>query len=357
MRRSGAPSLLVSLFVLCGILLSACGGSTPSTSSSSGGGSAPAPKTVTLVTDIGGLNDQSFNQSANIGYTKAQNQFNFRRQVIETKSENDYVSNLTRAAQTSDLVIGVGFLMATAMDQVAKANPTKSFALIDACPADAKGNCDPLSNVAPLYFKEQQAGCLAGVVAGEMEVLGKSKVSKLLGSNTIGAVGGQSIPPVDHYIAGYQFCAKKVDPSVTVKVNYSQSFDNTAKCQDIANNQIDTAKADIIFQVAGGCGVGALQAAKAKGVYSIGVDSDQSHVNDSVITSAVKRVDQAVYLTIKNFQGGKFSNNPPAFDLTNDGVGYAPLSSQVPAEIKTTVDKYAQDIKSGALVVPDTVQK
>ncbi|GLV55099.1 BMP family ABC transporter substrate-binding protein [Dictyobacter sp. S3.2.2.5] len=357
MRRSGIPSLLVSLLVLCGVLLSACGGSTPSTSTGGGNSTSSAPKSVTLVTDIGGLNDQSFNQSAAVGYTKAMNELKFRRQVIESKSQNDYVGNLTRAAQTSDLVIGVGFLMATAMDQVAKANPTKSFALIDACPSDAKGNCDPLKNVAPLYFKEQQAGCLAGVVAGEMETLGKSKASKLLGNDTIGAVGGQSIPPVDHYIAGYQFCAKKVDPKVTVKVNYSNSFDNTAACQDIANNQIGASKADIIFQVAGGCGVGALQAAKAKGVYSIGVDSDQAHVNDSVITSAIKRVDQAVYVTIKNFEAGKFSNNPAPFDLTNDGVGYAPLSSQVPAEVKPIVDKYIQDIKSGALQVPDTVQK
>ncbi|GER91024.1 BMP family ABC transporter substrate-binding protein [Dictyobacter vulcani] len=356
MRKSGAPSLLISLFVLCGVLLSACGGSTPSTNTN-GGGSTTAPKSVTLVTDIGGLNDQSFNQSANVGYMKAQGELKFRRQVIESKSQNDYVSNLTRAAQTSDMVIGVGFLMATAMDQVAKANPTKSFALIDSCATDAKGNCDSLKNVAPLFFKEQQAGCLAGVVAGQMEKLGKAKSSKLLGNNTIAAIGGLAIPPVDHYIAGYQYCAKKVDPAVTVKVNYSQSFDNTAKCQDIANNQISTAKADVIFQVAGGCGVGALQAAKAKGVYSIGVDSDQSHVNDSVIASAIKRVDQAVYLTVKDFEAGKFSATPAPFDLTNDGVGLAGLSATVPAEVKPVVDKYIADIKSGAITVPDAVQK
>ncbi|GCE30551.1 BMP family ABC transporter substrate-binding protein [Dictyobacter alpinus] len=356
MRRSGAPSLIISLFVLCGIFLSACGTTTPATNNN-GGGSTPAPKTVTLVTDIGGLNDQSFNQSANVGYTKAQNELKFRRQVIESKSQNDYVSNLTRAAQTSDMVIGVGFLMATAMDQVAKANPTKSFALIDSCATDAKGNCDPLKNVAPLSFKEQQAGCLAGVVAGQMELLGKSKLTKLSGNNTIAAVGGLAIPPVDHYLAGYQYCAKKVNPAVTVKINYSQSFDNTAKCQDIANNQISSGKADIIFQVAGGCGVGALQAAKAKGVYSIGVDSDQSKVNDSVITSAIKRVDQAVYLTIKDFEANKFSPNPAPFDLTNDGVGLAGLSSSLPAEIKPVVDKYIADIKSGAITVPDAVQK
>lgn len=354
MRRSGISSLLISLFVLCGVLLSACGGNTATTNTPSG--STPTVKTVTLVTDIGGLNDQSFNQLANIGYVKAQGEFKFRHQVIESKSQNDYVGNLTRAAQTSDMVIGVGFLMATAMDQVAKANPTKSFALIDACPADAKGNCDPLKNVAPLYFHEEQAGCLAGVVAGQMETLGQSKASKLLGSNTIAAVGGQEIPPVVHYIAGYKYCAQKVDPKVTVKINYSQSFEDTAKCKDIADSQINQSKADILFQVAGGCGAGVLQAAKEKGVYSIGVDSDQSHVNDSVITSAVKRVDHAVYQTIKDFQAGQFSAAPAAFDLAKDGVGISPISSAVPAEVQSVVDKYAQDIKSGALVVPTEVK-
>lgn len=351
MRRLGTLSSMISLLAVFSMLLTACGGGT------GGGGNPPANnvKTVALVTDIGGLNDQGFNQLANTGYEQARAKYGFPRAVIETKSQSDYVSNLTRAAQSSDLVIGVGFLMATALDQVARANPTKKFALIDSCATDAKGNCDPLPNVAPLYFREEQAGCLVGAVAGQMELDGKAKVPKLLGHNTIAAVGGVKIPPVDHYIAGYKFCAQKVDPSIQVIYNYSQSFDDTAKCKDVALSQINQHQADIIFQVAGGCGIGALQAADEKGVYGIGVDKDQASVNKSIITSALKRVDQAVSNTITAFESGKYSNNPAAFDLNSDGVGYATPSSDVPADAKTAADNLIAQIKSGALSIPNTV--
>jgi basic membrane protein A len=357
MRKVGTLSLFISLMVIFGVVLTACGGSSANTGGTS---STSAVKTVTLVTDIGGLNDQSFNQSADTGYIEAMKEFKFPSKVIETASESDYVSNLTRAAQTSDMVIGVGFLMASAMDTVAKEYPTKDFALIDACPPSPtnSNDCDPLKNVAPLTFKEEQAGCLAGVVAGELETLGKSKVPGLLGHNTIGAVGGVSIPSVNRYIAGYQYCSKKVDPTITMKLNYSQTFDGTAKCEDAADSQIDESKADIIFQVAGGCGLGVLQAAKAKGVYSVGVDSDQSGVNNSVVTSAIKRVDQAVDLTIKSFEAGKFSSDPPVFSLANNGVGVGKLSSVVPSAIVTPLlNQYIQDMKSGKLVVPENIQQ
>jgi basic membrane protein A len=241
------------------------------------------------------------------------------------------------------------------MDQVAKAHPDKKYALIDSCATDAKGNCENLPNVAPLFFKEEQAGCLVGAAAGQLEMDGKAKVPKLLGSNTIGAVGGVKIPPVDHYIAGYQFCAKKVDPTIKVVLNYSQSFVDTAKCKDIATSQINQSKADIIFQVAGGCGVGALQAANEKGVYGIGVDSDQGKINSSVITSAIKKVDEAVSQTIDSFEANKFTNTPAPFDLKTKGVGYAPFSSTIPADAKATADKFAAEIIAGTLTVPNTV--
>jgi basic membrane protein A and related proteins len=359
MRRFGSPRLLLSLLAICTLLLAACGGgSTTGGSSNSGGGSSTSNvKTVALVTDIGGLNDQGFNELSNTGYQKARTQYGFQQTVIETQSEADYVKNLTQASQAADLVIGVGFLMATAMDQVAKANPSKHYALIDSCAQLANGNCDNLPNVAPLYFTEEQAGCLVGAAAGQMENDGKSKVPNLLGANTIGAVGGISIPSVNRYIAGYQFCAKKVDPSIKVIINYSQSFTDTAKCSDVANSQINQDKADIIFQVAGGCGIGALQAAHSKNVYGIGVDSNQNGINSSVITSAMKRVDTAVYDTIVNFETGKFTNNPPRFDLKSGGVGNAPFTSAVPQDAQTLSAQYASQIKSGALVVPQDIQK
>src|SRR5438094_4694948 len=169
---------------------------------------------VALVTDIGGLNDNGFNHLAYTGYKKAETQYSFKEQVIQTQSQNDYVTNLTNAAQAANLVIAVGFLMQTPLDQVAKQFPSKKFAIVDGCAIPTgSSNCETLPNVAPLFFKEQEAGCLVGAIAGQMEVDGKAKIPKLLGKNTISAVGGLSIPPVNRYIAGYKYCAKKVDPS------------------------------------------------------------------------------------------------------------------------------------------------
>jgi basic membrane protein A len=314
---------------------------------------------VALVTDIGGLNDRGFNQLAYTGYKKAEAQYGFTEKVIQTQSQNDYVKNLTLASQSvgnGGLVVAVGFLMQAPLDQIAKQNPSINYAIVDGCamPANA-ANCDTLPNVSPLFFKEQEAGCLVGAIAGQMELDGKAKVPNLLGANTIAAVGGIPVPAVNRYIAGYKFCAKKVDPSVNVYVNYSQDFADTAKCKDVALSQINQHKADIIFQVAGGCGVGALDAANSKNVYGIGVDADQGYLYPSVITSALKRVDSAVYTIIDLSEKGHYSNNLPKFSLSNDGVGYGTVSSAVPADAKATADAYAAQIKAGTLVPPENI--
>jgi len=347
---------VASLLAIFSLLLVACGSST-TTGGNSGSGTTTTKSSlkVALVTDIGGLNDGGFNHLAYVGYQKAEAQYGFKEKVIQTTSQNDYVTNLTQAAQVADLVLAVGFLMQQPLDKVAKENPTKKFGIIDGCATDAKGNCDNLPNVAPLFFKEQEAGCLVGAVAGRIEADGKAKISKLLGSNTILAVGGLDIPPVDHYIAGYKYCAQKVNPSVKVLVNFSQSFTDTAKCKDIANSRISNDKADIVFQVAGGCGVGSLDAANSKGVYGIGVDADQSSLYPSIITSALKRVDVAVYDTIKNTIDGKFSNSPAPFDLAHDGVGYASVITSLPSDVSAKATDFANQIKAGTITVPDKI--
>jgi basic membrane protein A len=357
MRKSVDLIRLASFLALFALVLAACGGGSTST----GGGTTPTPAkasvTVALVTDIGGLNDMGFNHLAYLGYTKAQNQYGFPTKIIQTQSQNDYVKNLTLAAQSAKLVIAVGFLMQTPLDQVAKQFPNVNFAIVDGCavPNPNTGACETLPNVAPLFFKEQEAGCLVGAIAGQMELDGKAKIPKLLGHNTIGAVGGLSIPPVNRYIAGYKFCATKVDPKISVVINYSQDFADTAKCKDAALSQINQHQADIIFQVAGGCGIGALDAADQKGVFGIGVDADQGFVHSSVITSALKRVDVAVYDIINLTEAGNYTNNPPKFDLNHDGVGYAPVSSDVPADAKAVADMYAMQIMSGSLVPPENI--
>src|SRR2546421_3253263 len=356
MRRIGTRAYMTSLLAIFAMLLVACGGGSSTTT---GGGNTPAaPKAkVALVTDIGGLNDNGFNHLAYTGYKKAETQYGFPEKIIQTQSQNDYVKNLTSAAQSADLVIAVGFLMETPLDQVAKQFPNKKFAIVDGCavPDPKTGACETLPNVAPLFFKEQEAGCLVGGIAGQMEKDGKSKVPNLLGHNTIAAIGGLPVPAVTRYIAGYKFCAQKVDPSVSVLVNYSSDFAATAKCKDVAQSQISQHQADIIFQVAGGCGIGALDAAYQNHVYGIGVDADQGYIHPDVITSALKRVDVSVYDIIKDTEDGSFTNNIPEFDLAHDGVGYAPVNSEVPADAKAQADTFASQIKSGSLVPPKNI--
>lgn len=360
LKKSGYARLAAFLVVLA-MVLAACGG----TSGNNGGGgstptTAPAAKVkVALVTDIGGLNDRGFNQLAYTGYKKGEQQYGYKEEVIQTQSQNDYVKNLTLAAQAvqpDGLVVAVGFLMQTPLDQVAKQFTGIKFAIVDGCALPANSNnCDTLPNVTSLLFKEQEAGCLVGAIAGQMELDGKSKISKLLGASSIGAIGGIPVPAVTRYIAGYKFCAKKVDPNVKVYINYSNDFADTAKCKDAALSQINQHQVDIVFQVAGGCGIGALDAANSKGVFGIGVDADQGYLYPSVITSALKRVDTAVYDIIDLSEKGQYTNSLPEFSLANDGVGYGTPSSAVPQDAITTAQNYESQIKAGTLTPPTDI--
>ncbi len=361
MRKRVRLVSFASFLTLFAMLLAACGGTT-----TTGGSGTPAPTTAKaavtagIVTDVGGLNDGGFNQFSHAGYEKARAQYGFPDLVIQSQviSDAEYTKNITAEAQQADMVIGIGFLMQNAIYTVAKAFPNKKFALIDGCatnPADKTGACVNLPNVAPLFFKEQEAGCLVGAIAGQMEADGKSKAPKLLGHNTISAVGGFAIPPVVRYIAGYKYCAQKVDPSVKVVVGYSSNFQDPTKCGAIADKQFSDNQADILFQVAG--------------LYSIGVDVDQSKdstgaVRPSVITSAIKRIDVAAYdiINMAEQQGtaatGAYSSfvaSPTTFDLVHDGVGYATPSSDVPADAVAKAMAFSDMIKAGTLTPPAAI--
>jgi basic membrane protein A len=330
--------------------VAACGSSNDKSSSSSSSSSTaakPAGKKIKvgLVTDIGGLNDRSFNALANKGLEDAKSQLGIDGRVLISKSNADYVPNLTTLAQQKyDLVIAVGFLMADATATVAKKFPGVKFAIIDSSAPGLKG---APKNAEGLLFKEQEAGYLAGYAAG---LYAKDNNAKVISS-----VGGQKIPPVDHYIAGYQAGAKKADPSIKTTNAYSQDFVDQAKCKEIALNQI-AAGSKVVFQVAGQCGLGALDAAKEKGVQGIGVDADQSYLGPQVFTSALKKVDVAVLDAIKRAQAGKFAGGT---DLTasvkNGGIGVG--------KFNTAGQKYADQVKqvqdqiaSGQIsTIPDTV--
>src|SRR4249920_3673199 len=303
------------------LLAAACGGgdSGSSTPAAGSGGSGGKVYKIGLVTDIGGLDDKSFNHLAFVGIQRAKSQLGIDFKVLESHQESEYVPNLqSLAAAHYDLIIAVGFLMDGAIKQVGKAFPTTNFAIIDDAPTPA------LANVQGLLFKEQESGYLAGYLAALMSKTG-----------TVSTVGGQKIPPVDHYIAGYQAGAKAADPGIKTLNDYSNSFTDTAKCKQLALNQISQGS-DVVFQVAGGCGLGALDAAKEKGVWGIGVDADQSYLGAQVLTSAMKRVDTSVYLTIQQVLAGKFAGGTNAvFSLKNNGVGLGKISPKVPtADVK-----------------------
>src|SRR6266436_1471134 len=330
----------VGLIALAMVLVAACG--------TSGGGTPTKTFKIGLVTDIGGLNDKSFNHLADVGLEKAKTDFKIQGDVKESKSGDDYIPNLTDfATKKYDLVIGVGFLMQEAVGTVSGQFPDIHFAIIDGAGTDAKGNDLKHTNVQSLYFKEQDAGAMVGVIAGWLEKNGKSKKPQ----HVIGAVGGVSIPPVNHYIAGYKWAAKLEDPSIKVLVGYSNDFTDPAKCKTVAKAQID-AKSDIEFQVAGGCGLGVLQQAGQSGVYSIGVDADQKDADPSVIASALKKVDVATYTAIQNVVNGKFAGGALTFNIANDGAGYALDNLTVSADIQTALDDLKAKIKAGTLTPP-----
>jgi basic membrane protein A len=320
-KRSLAAILFAAFVLILGVVAAGCG---EDEEEPSGGGGAsgqseekPAIK-VGLVTDIGGLNDRSFNQLANEGLERAKSELGVEGQAVTSESNADYVPNLSRLAQQQyDLVIGVGFLMAEAINTVATKFPDTNFAIIDFSQAGLKNKP---TNVRGLLFKENEAGYLVGYLA--------ALVTQEKGGDTVlSSVGGQKIPPVDAYIAGYQAAAKKVDAGFETLNGYSQDFVDQAKCKEIALNHIAEG-AQVVFQVAGQCGLGALDAAKEKGVLGIGVDADQGYLGDHILTSAQKKVDVAVFETAQSVQDGAFAGGEDQiFDLKNDGVGLGKLNA------------------------------
>jgi basic membrane protein A len=261
------------------------------------------------------------------------------------------VANLTTAAQHGDnLVVAVGFDFATPLVTVAQAFPNTKFAIID---YDAKAIVNPktkkpFKNIEGLEFLSQQSGYLVGYLSG--------LISKAKNYTTVSTVGGQKIPSVDSYIAGFQAGGKAADHSLKFLNAYSDDFADQAKCETIANNQISQGS-KIVFQVAGGCGLGALQAAKQHGDYGIGVDADQGYLGSYVLTSALKKVDVAVVQATKDEMHGKFFGGG---DITNSvatgGAGYGKLSAAA-KPYAGKLQKILGEIKSGKIKnIPSTVK-
>jgi basic membrane protein A and related proteins len=299
-----------------------------------------------LVTDIGGLNDKSFNHLAYVGLLAAEKS-GIKGRVIQSKSAADYIPNLQACVKSgAGITIGVGFLMTDAMDAVASSYKSNKFAIVD---VDVTSMKHKPKNVQGLLFKEQEAGYLVGYAAGLW--------AKSQNATAVGSVGGLKIPPVDRYIAGYQFGAKKADPGIKTLNDYSQDFVAQAKCKEKALNQIAQGSG-VEFQVAGQCGLGVLDAAHSKNIFGIGVDADQGYLGNWVMTSALKKVDVAVLSAIKSGKAGALKGGQNVvFGANVNGVGYGKWSSKVPASIRAAVAKQFVLLKAGKIKgIPSTVK-
>ncbi len=313
-----------------------------------------APAVVaSMATDVGGLGDKSFNDGAYAGLEKAEAELGAEINVIESKQQTDYIPNLTGLAEDgSDIVFAVGFLMEQAVKEAAANMPDTYFAGIDIGTAEG----DP-ENFQGILYKEEQAGYLAGVVAGMMtkEYAGNSE--KLNDENVVGVVLGMFIPPVERYEVGFIQGIESVNPDCKILSVTSGSFTDQAKGKEAAVAMIEQG-ADIIFHAAGLTGLGAMQAAKEEGVLAIGVDVDQNAVApDTVLTSAEKKIPQTVFLAVKSVVDGNFEGGTRVYGLAEDAVGiseFHSLDSIVPQEVKDTIEQAKKDILSGAITIEQT---
>jgi basic membrane protein A and related proteins len=331
--------MVVALLVLGMGVVAACGSDDENSSDSGSSTKAEKKIKIAMVTDIGGLNDRGFNALAYKGLKQAKAELGADIRVVTSKSNADYIPNLSSLArQKYDLVVAVGFLMGDATAKVAKSFPNVNFAIVDFPSGALKGKP---KNTHGLLFKEAEAGYLAGTMAG---LYAKKKG----GDQVVSAVGGQKVPAVDAYAAGYAAGAKKANPGVKTLFSYSQDFVDQAKCKEIALNQIDQGS-QVVFAVAGQCGLGALDAAKEKNVQSIGVDADQGYVNGNVMTSALKKVDVAVFDTAKDIQDGKFkAGTDTVFDVKSGAVGLGKVNA-AGQPFEADVKKVQEQITSGQI--------
>jgi basic membrane protein A len=318
------------------LLAAGCGGG------DEGAADTTAPETtikVGLVADAGQLNDNGFNELAYNGLKRAESQLGITGRVVEATSAADYIPNMTTLArQGYDLVVGVGFAQADAITKTAAKFPDTKFAIVDVDQTTLTGKP---TNVEGLLFREEQVGYLVGYLG--------ALSAKRAGGDAISAVGGFKEPPVDRFIAGYRAGAEAAVPGIKVKWSYSQDWEDLSKCKELALNQIaDGSK--VVFQVAGGCGLGALSAAKDKNVWGIGVDGDQSFLGPHVLTSALKGVDAAVFLTIQSVVDGAFAGGGNAvFGLDQDGVGLGTTSAKANEDDIAATEKIQQQIVDGSI--------
>ncbi|MCE4048248.1 MULTISPECIES: BMP family protein [Bacillaceae] len=346
--------LALSLVLAAGTVLGACGKNDDNEGSS--GEEKSDSFSVAMVTDVGGVDDKSFNQSAWEGlqaFGKANgldkgNGIDY----LQSQSDSDYSTNLNSLVrQKYDLVYGIGFMMEGAIDEIAKQQTDAHFAIVDAVVDEP--------NVASITFKEQEAGFLAGVAAG--------KATK---TNKIGFIGGVESEVITRFEAGFEAGVKEANPDATIDSQYAGAFDKPEVGKTIASKMYSS-DVDVIFHASGGTGAGLFTEARelkekdpSRAIWAIGVDSDQASegvVGDHniVLTSALKGVSAAVQDISTKAQEGNFPGGETSvYGLAEDGVGLAEINEEAEnkADIEAAVKEWTDKIKNGEYTVPDTVQ-
>jgi basic membrane protein A len=342
--------LLAALALLVAVGAASCGGGNDNESAGNTTTGEATGDKVALVSDTGGLDDKGFNQFSVAGFKRGVADFGFKDRIYVSKTADDYLPNLTAAAQDGNkFVLAVGFLLGPSVAQAADQFPDVKFAGVDqffggdGC--KKAGTCTR-PNVIGMVYPTEQSGYLAGVVAALMTK-----------SNTVSTVGGKKIPSVDNWIAGFQQAVHDTKPGVKTLNAYSQDFEDLAKCKEIALDQIAHGS-DVVFQVAGKCGLGALDAACEKGKIAIGVDVDQSGQGKCVVTSALKPLETSVYNMIKTFKDGKFKGGGNTFfgvEQLPDAELLTDFHGNVPQSVKDAVAKAEKGLKDGSIKPPATL--
>ena len=357
--------LSMALSAVMVLSLAACGGqakdsastksaskttsATSAASTTSAAGSASSTKSgstttaksdlkVGLITDVGGIHDHSFNETSWKGLEKAKTDFGVEINYLESKTDADYSSNIESFVDEDyDLIVCVGFKLAEATKKAAESHPDKKFAIID----DASNASLP--NVTCLTFKQEQASYLVGYVAG--------LVTK---KNNVGFVLGMASEMMNKFGYGYLAGVYAANPKATVQQIDANNFADPAIGKTSATTMI-TNGADVIFHAAGGTGVGVIQACQENKISAIGVDTDQSSLApDTVITSAMKRVDNAVYDSVKQLVEGTLKGGEVVYDLSKGGVDIAPTTNLLSEDVLKKVEEVKAKILSGEIVVPGT---
>jgi basic membrane protein A len=306
-------------------------------------------------TDTNGLNDRSFNYLGNKGRLKAQKELGIETKVYVSTAESDYLPNAVAAAQWgAQAVVMNGFLLADATNTAAKQFPDIKWGITDYPQAAL---ADKPTNAYGLTFKSEQSGFLVGYLAAEMVKAKIGPYGKLKSKLVVGAVGGKKIPSVDNWIAGFRAGAKAYDKRFKVLIDYSGDFINSTapKCKELALKHVSQGSG-AEFQVAGGCGLGTLQAAKQAKIWGIGVDADQSYLGKHILTSGVKRVDTAVYTFYKLARDGKLgAGRDVVFDLKNKGQDVGKISKKVPKAFIKKMNAEKALIIKGKIKPPATL--